>query len=209
IHDVALGMEYLHENGVTHGDLKSVNILVTDSERACLADFGLSYVTDVSGFKGQPFSSNHAAGGTAGFQAPELVDPDNESSRRTKETDVYAFGMVCYEVFTGKHPFGKINPVALIMKIMRGQHPEKPSGNEYQERGLTNDMWSLMESCWSRLPEDRPTVSQILQCLPHLEREREQPEEWTYGRRSGFESTNGQVDATLANALPHLRALLV
>lgn len=98
IHDIASGMDYLHENGVVHGDLKSLNILVSDSERACLADFGLSYVIDVSGLRGQPFSSNHAEGGTAGFEAPELIDPDNEFSRRTKESDVYAFGMVCYEV---------------------------------------------------------------------------------------------------------------
>ncbi|KAG6877903.1 hypothetical protein C0992_009096 [Termitomyces sp. T32_za158] len=207
IRDVASGMQYLHENGVVHGDLKSLNILVTDSQRACLADFGLSYVTDITGLRGQPFSSNHAEGGTAGFEAPELLDPDDESSRRTKASDVYAFGMVCYEMFTGERPFGRVNPVALIKKIMRGQHPAKPSGNKYQERGLTDNMWSLMESCWSPLPENRPTVAQILKFLPHFEPERQRPEEWTESRKSGFDSTDGQT--TLTNALPHLRSLLL
>ncbi|KAG5717581.1 Light-sensor Protein kinase [Termitomyces sp. T112] len=208
VHDVVSGIEYLHENGVVHGDLKSLNILVTDSERACLADFGLSYVTDASGLKGHLLSSNHAEGGTAGFEAPELVDPDNEFSRRTKASDIYAFGMVCYEMFTGERPFSKVKPVALITRIMRGQHPEKPRGEMYEERGLTDDVWSLMKRCWNRLPDDRPTIAQIKQCLPRLELEWRN-EEWTRSSRPGFDSTSGQVDVTLTSALPHLKSLVI
>ncbi|KNZ73294.1 Light-sensor Protein kinase [Termitomyces sp. J132] len=207
VHDVVSGIEYLHKNGVVHGDLKSVNILVTDSERACLADFGLSYVTDASGLKGHLLSSNHAEGGTAGFEAPELVDPDIEFSRRTKASDIYAFGMVCYEMFTGERPFSKVKPVALITRIMRGQHPEKPRGELYEERGLTDDIWLLMKRCWNRVPDDRPTIAQIKQSLPRLESEWRN-EEWTRSSRPGFDSTSGKVDVTLTSALPHLKSLV-
>lgn len=97
ISDVAAGMLYLHKNGVIHGDLKGANILVTDAKRACLADFGLSIVTDAHGLKNPDLSSDAAEGGTARFQAPELNDPANECPR-SAASDVYAFALLCYEV---------------------------------------------------------------------------------------------------------------
>ncbi|KNZ76888.1 Interleukin-1 receptor-associated kinase 4 [Termitomyces sp. J132] len=89
-------MEHLHENGVVHGDLKSLNILVAEPEQALLTDFGFFYVTDDNGLQGPTLSSSHALGSTRAYEAPErLEDPE---SRRTTKSDVFAFGMVCYEV---------------------------------------------------------------------------------------------------------------
>lgn len=89
-------MEYLHKNGVVHGDLKPINILVAEPEQALLTDFGFSYVTDDHGLQNQNLSSVHAPGGTWMYEAPErLEDP---KSRRTRASDVFSFGMVCYEV---------------------------------------------------------------------------------------------------------------
>ncbi|KAG6873353.1 hypothetical protein C0995_000213 [Termitomyces sp. Mi166 len=171
IHDVASGMEYLHENGVVHGDLKSLNILVTDSERACLADFGLSYVTDARGLKGQSLSSDHAEGGTAGFEAPELVDPDNEFSRRTEASDVYAFGMM----FTGERPFGKVKPAVLINRIIRGQYPKQPMGEVYQikkflprlELERQTEEWMRVRRAGFDLSNGQDDVT-LTSALPHL-----------------------------------------
>ncbi|KAG6823485.1 hypothetical protein H0H92_010058, partial [Tricholoma furcatifolium] len=89
-------MRYLHENGVVHGDLKCLNILITQDEKACLADFGHSFVTDATGIK--DLSSDPIESGTPGFQAPELFDLKFEGTvRRTESSDVFAFGMACYE----------------------------------------------------------------------------------------------------------------
>ncbi|KAG6852347.1 hypothetical protein C0991_000494 [Blastosporella zonata] len=199
--DIASGMEYLHNNGVVHGDLKGLNILVTDSERACLADFGLSYVSDASGLRGHALSSKHAEGGTRGFEAPELVDPDNELSRRTEASDVYAFGMM----LSGDRPFGKVKPLAVITKIMKGYHPQRPQGRLFLERGLTDAMWGLMTKCWSRHPEGRPTTAAIVQSLPHTAPSL-QNEAWARTRRPGFDT---QPDVTITNALSHLQSLNV
>lgn len=94
-------MEYLHMNGIVHGDLKSTNILVTDLERACLTDFGLSYISNDSGITGHALSSNYDPS-RASYEAPELLDLDVECIQKTQASDVYAFGMVCFEVHKTK-----------------------------------------------------------------------------------------------------------
>ncbi|KAJ7895938.1 kinase-like domain-containing protein [Mycena olivaceomarginata] len=71
IADVAKGLEYLHSNNVVHGDLKTVNIMVTPSGRACIADFGLSSIVDELSLK-ITFSSRSGWAGTVRYQAPEL-----------------------------------------------------------------------------------------------------------------------------------------
>ncbi|KAG6908793.1 hypothetical protein DXG01_003322 [Tephrocybe rancida] len=97
--DVSSGMDYLHKHGVVHGDLKSLNVLITEFERACLTGFYFSSVKDDNGLSGQTLSSSEPIKrGTAAFDAPELFDADNNFIRRTWATDVYAFGMLCYEV---------------------------------------------------------------------------------------------------------------
>ncbi|KAG6907970.1 hypothetical protein DXG01_006695 [Tephrocybe rancida] len=207
ISDIAAGMKYLHENGVVHGDLKCLNILVTDSEQACLADFGLSYVTDASGLKGYALSSQHADGGTPGFDAPELVDPDkDDASRKTEASDVYAFGMVCYEILAGERPFGKVKAIAVIQKIMKGQHPQRPIRKGPLERGLTEEMWKMMKRCWAQNPDERPTAAEIVQLLPSINRP---SNGWTHTQRPGFDTSSGQVDTTITTARMHLQSLLV
>lgn len=85
-----------------HGDLKGANILVNDSGRACLADFGISCVSDAHGMETASLSSASRQGGTVRYQAPELFDPEFESPR-SKASDVYAFALVCYEVTSYGH----------------------------------------------------------------------------------------------------------
>lgn len=113
--DVAYGLAYLHENDIIHGDLKGVgfrapplttiliisqaNILVHNSGRALLADFGLSAVTDPQILKWTSQSSAASKGGTTRWQAPELFDMDtDETVNNSKASDVYALGCVLYEV---------------------------------------------------------------------------------------------------------------
>jgi serine/threonine protein kinase len=64
---------------------------VTDTHQACLTDFGLSSITDVRGF-----TTLLGEGGAIRWQAPELLG--EAEARKTQASDVYAFGMSCYEV---------------------------------------------------------------------------------------------------------------
>ncbi|KAG2017855.1 TKL/TKL-ccin protein kinase [Coprinopsis cinerea AmutBmut pab1-1] len=100
ISDVASGLAYLHEHGVVHGDLKGVNILVSPSGHACLADFGLAKIADNEIISWTSIrTSSTQGGGTIRWQAPELHDPnDDVTPKATPESDVYSFACVCYEV---------------------------------------------------------------------------------------------------------------
>ncbi|KAG6806834.1 hypothetical protein H0H92_009900 [Tricholoma furcatifolium] len=103
--DVASGLSYLHEDGIIHGDLKGLNVLIDDAGRARLADFGLSGIADSKIPAWTSQSSGASRGGTVAWKAPELFDPHSvENAKNTKESDVYAWGCVAYEIFTGDIP---------------------------------------------------------------------------------------------------------
>ncbi|KAJ7134330.1 kinase-like domain-containing protein, partial [Mycena epipterygia] len=93
--DVALGVEYLHQECIVHGDLKGMNILVTPSGRACVADFGLSSIVDALTLQFTHSTAN-TRGATPRYQAPELILKDN--AKNDFASDVYAFACVCYEM---------------------------------------------------------------------------------------------------------------
>ncbi|KAF9784423.1 kinase-like domain-containing protein [Thelephora terrestris] len=112
--DVAAGLQYMHGLEMVHGDLKGANILVNQSHRACLVDFGLSTIASVELNTGTNDSSisvasraslmSFTAGGTPRWMSPELLDPERfgaSDDRPTKESDCYALGMVVYEVRPG------------------------------------------------------------------------------------------------------------
>ncbi|KAF8211573.1 kinase-like domain-containing protein [Mycena galopus ATCC 62051] len=168
IADVARGLEYLHSKHVVHGDLKTLNILVTPSGRACIADFGLSSIFDELSLR-MTFSTRSARAGTVRYQAPELLKNDR---RNHFGSDVYAFACVCYEILTGKVPFSEIaNEAAIILKVIEGI---RPSGLEM----IPQDLRLLLDDCWHQEADERPTAAAILQRLPIGQEIRHSPPDW-------------------------------
>lgn len=97
LHQIALGLVYLHSEGIVHGDLHAGNILIDETGGVRLADFGLSLLSEGTGYN---YGSQHG-GGAVHFTAPELFDPDAfglKSSRPTFRSDIYALACVCIEV---------------------------------------------------------------------------------------------------------------
>ncbi|KAJ7133702.1 kinase-like domain-containing protein, partial [Mycena crocata] len=161
--NVALGLRYLHnEQRVVHGDLKAVNILVTPSRRACIADFGVSSV--VASFP--TMTSTGTQRGTTRYQAPELF---NDGSKNGFESDVYAFGCVCYEILTEKIPFYEVKKnIAVALKVQKGERPSRPASCwKAAVDGSNRDshIWQLLQECWSYEPATRPTAAQIVNRL--------------------------------------------
>ena len=81
--------------------------------------------------------------------APELLFPEEfglESPRRSKETDIYAFSMVMYEVFSGSFPFEGLRNEASILRIRLGDRPRWPKNGS--DLGLTGKLWKMMKECW-------------------------------------------------------------
>ncbi|KAL0569536.1 hypothetical protein V5O48_012424 [Marasmius crinis-equi] len=149
--DIASGIEYLHNEDVVHGDLKELNILVREGGRACICDFGLSRLTMTHGLG--PTMSCWA--GTPGpYTAPEIL----LGRLSTKETDVYAFGTLCYGILRELYSLSDIT-------AERGRNPPPPRPTTLPED--EDLVWSLLHECWQQEPSARPTATDItLRILP-------------------------------------------
>ena len=110
-------------------------------------------------------------GGTPRWMSPELLHLDNpnpEDTRQTKHSDCYAFGMVIYEVLTGEVPFFKYPVYAVVVKVLKGDRPERPQGSGGMY--FTDDLWRIVERCWKHEPGSRPSIEGVLQCLGEASR---------------------------------------
>lgn len=189
--DVARGMLYLHNSGVVHSDLKCANVLVTDSGRACLVDFGLSVIRDTRSLNDKDLSSNAPEGGTIRYQAPELLHPHTPSPS-SKASDVYAFSILCYHIITGDCPFSDAKDFAVILRVVAGERPRRRFERLYLDRGLTDPMWKLMEDCWSQAPDGRPHAREIVARLPRPSNEEQRHDDgWGDLFRSRFRASGG------------------
>jgi len=162
----AQGLDYLHGLNIIHGDMKGLNILISRTLTACLADFGLASARDTN-----PVLTSAMTGdtpkGTLRWQAPEL-SPDLKQ-HSTQETDIYAYALVCYEMFSGEIPFADIPcEWSISSAVKSGIRPPRPLGELSKARGLTDGMWRLVEECWGQHPEKRPAASCIVSRLRAL-----------------------------------------
>ncbi|KAG5637383.1 hypothetical protein H0H81_004760 [Sphagnurus paluster] len=113
-------------------------------------------------------SSMSSKGGSVRWQAPELFSVKNDDLiRNTTASDVYAWGCVCYEIFTGQLPFEAYGDAGVIYRVMMGEQPARPaeSSPAWKMWGLTEKIWLLMEKCWAKNRDERPTTEQLLQRL--------------------------------------------
>lgn len=113
LQQVAAALDYAHTRGAVHRDLKPANILVTpadagEGEQAILTDFGLVKVLSAS----LAVSSAGRLIGSPEYMAPEQCDP-NRSGEVGPASDRYAFGIVAYQVFTGRVPFQGATPATV------------------------------------------------------------------------------------------------
>ncbi|KAL1368290.1 hypothetical protein HN51_022437 [Arachis hypogaea] len=148
--DAAFGMEYLHSKNIVHFDLKCDNLLVNlrDPERPIckVGDFGLSRIkrnTLISG----------GVRGTLPWMAPELLN--GSSNRVSEKVDVFSFGISMWELLTGEEPYADMHYGAIIGGIVKNTlRPPIPEHCDPEWK-------KLMEDCWSRDPESRPSFTEI------------------------------------------------
>ncbi|KAG6824385.1 hypothetical protein H0H92_007043, partial [Tricholoma furcatifolium] len=147
------------------------NLLVDKFERICIGDFGLSSVTDKEILALTAFSTVASKGGTARWQAPELFKPDDRVAYNTKESDIYAWACVAYEIFAGEIPFANAASHKIVTKVLDGQRPSRPANasRSWGVWGLKETIWSLMEICWDTDPAKRPTMDMIIEQLETVE----------------------------------------
>ncbi|KAJ3785672.1 hypothetical protein GGU10DRAFT_268805 [Lentinula aff. detonsa] len=146
VHEIAQGMEYLHSQGVLHGDLKASNILVDDDIHCAISDFGQSEMRS----EAYRLSGTAPPHGTVRWQAPEILAGFNQL---TVEMDVYAFAVCCTEVLSlGRMPW----PLYDDMQVQTNQRPDVPP-----TYFTTPDLITLIQACWAANPLSRPPFSKI------------------------------------------------
>ncbi len=147
--DICSGVAAAHERGVIHRDLKPANVMIDGRGRARVTDFGLAVAGE------RPADS----AGTPAYMAPEQLRGEAASAA----SDVYALGLVLYEVFTGRRPFAATSTHELLAKQQAVEFVRPAS--------VTRDMPSTVERlivrCLEPRPEDRPpSIGEILRELP-------------------------------------------
>ena len=111
-------LEYAHERGMVHRDLKPENILLEEDGQALVADFGIARCLHGEG--GQSHTRAGVAMGTPAYMPPEQVRDARSADHRA---DIYALGVILYEMLSGRPPFAGQDPVAIVSRVEAGDYP--------------------------------------------------------------------------------------
>lgn len=146
LRDVALALAHAHSRGVVHRDIKPENILLTGGS-AVVTDFGVAKALD----QAAPAAGMTSAGfaiGTPAYMAPEQAAADPHVDHRA---DIYAFGIVAYELLTGEPPFR-----GPAQQVLVAQATQEAEALHRRRRGVPVVLESLVMRCLAKRPADRP-----------------------------------------------------
>ncbi|KAJ7664262.1 kinase-like domain-containing protein [Mycena rosella] len=179
---VAAGLSYLHAQKppITHGDLKGSTVFVSPAGTALLSDIGISAIP-------QPPDWGFHGVDDARWQAPEIMDPKlrpgvdggEETFERTpdggfpatRESDVYSFGMLAYEMHARAWPFASaVWAGSVVIRVVTGARPPRPP--LAQSPQLTDALWELIQLCWAQDWRRRPHIDLVVASLGVISRVR-------------------------------------
>lgn len=158
--EIVCGASYLHSRGVIHGDLTASNVLLTERPNctkgyaAKVSDFGLARVLD-SGKS----SINTATMGTVTYMPPELFQL--EGCCLTQKVDVYAFGVILWQMCSGERPFDGLLPTQIVVIVSQGTSLKMPTS-------VPTPLRDIFQHCTQRKPEMRPAFDRLLVDLKKL-----------------------------------------
>ena len=146
--EIAAALECAHEHDVLHRDVKPSNILIGTDGQVKLLDLGVAKA-----------NAAHASDFTVGVGTPRYRAPEQiREEALTPRTDIYALGLVLYELLTTVHPFDDEDPLQLRKNVLRG---EVPSG--LRELGVPQNLVAVVECCLQRDPANRFQSARALQ----------------------------------------------
>lgn len=156
---LAEALAYLHSKGVVHRDLKPENVLVTPDDRLVVGDFGTA---QLEGSRRLTFKHLAESLGTPDYMSPEQVQGDRGDAR----SDVYSWGIVMYELLTGRVPFDGDNWMAVMAGHLRGN----PKPIHKLRHGVPPALEAVVMHAMRRHPENRyPSATALLGDLNRLD----------------------------------------
>ena len=148
--DVARALAAAHERGIVHRDLKPDNILLPASGGVKIVDFGLAKIEAPGGDRTtvlENFSRAGAVVGTPAYMSPEQISAGVADFR----ADVFAFGVILFEMATGRHPFASRSLVSTLANVLTAEPPRLPSAG--------NPWWAALDTivrhCLEKPPDRR------------------------------------------------------
>ena len=152
LRDVAKALAYAHRQGIVHRDIKPENVLLSEGT-AMVADFGVARAIRAASTQvdaGETITQMGTQIGTPAYMAPEQAAGDPDVDFRA---DLYAFGVMAYELLAGQHPFAERRTAhALVVAHMT----ETPRPLTTHTQTLTSSMSSIVMQCLGKDPIERP-----------------------------------------------------
>jgi serine/threonine-protein kinase len=160
LHDVVDALAYAHDRGVIHRDIKPGNVLRSGSH-AVVTDFGVAKAISAS-LPAAGMTTSGMAIGTPAYMAPEQLAGDVNADHRM---DIYAVGLLAYELFTGGSPFAESSPAA----TMAAQLTRDPPELSRVRSDVPPQVSQLIARCLAKEPAKRPqTASELAEEIDRL-----------------------------------------
>ncbi len=161
VRQVAEALDYAHSKGVIHRDLKPENLMMLPEGKLVVMDFGIARIEGAAGL-----TATSMVLGTPAYLAPETIAREPADHR----VDLYALGMILYEMLEGRLPFTSTSPLEQLQAHVAGILPPR----EELRRPLPDSVWVLLQRLLARQPDDRfPTAEAVLVHLRSIRRELE------------------------------------
>ena len=141
---VARALQYAHEQDTIHRDVKPANILLTDKGQPMLSDFGVAKILDLD-------EGNTLTGTGVGVGTPKYMAPEQWMNNVSPQTDVYALGVVLYEMVIGRVPYDADTPAGVMLK----QNTEPLPRPKQFVPGLPEDVERVLYKSLAKNPMER------------------------------------------------------
>ncbi|WP_353947698.1 Stk1 family PASTA domain-containing Ser/Thr kinase [Sporolactobacillus sp. Y61] len=139
---IVLAIAHAHAHGIVHRDIKPHNILVDESEHVKVTDFGIALAVS-----GTTITYTHSIMGSAHYLSPEQA----KGGKATEKSDIYALGIVMFELLTGKLPFPGSSPVSVALKHLNEPMPYPRDFRSEIPQSLEN----IIIRALAKYPEER------------------------------------------------------